>query len=406
MTTVRRVAVLALLVAGVLVVGAVTLAALGVMQQDPPLTVQSRQSPLAKPVEEGPGRLISAEPFERGMPPASRAWRIRYTTTRDDGVPATSTGLVIIGAEKPRQPSPVIAWAHGTSGFARACAPSKAEEPLRTGGALAVEKVLDRGWAFVATDYVGLGTPGPHPYLIGQGEGRSVLDAVRAARSIPDLSLTDETVVWGHSQGGHAALWAAQLQPSYAPDIPLTGVAAMAPASNLPDLIDGVSAAPGGTIFAAYVLQAYEAVYDDVDTGDYVDSQTEAGVETLAQRCLIGGDAVLALAESTLLGDSIFDRDADTGALGRRLAENVPSGLLEAPLLVAQGERDQVVSPTVQAGHVRSRCDEGNTVDYRTYPGRGHLNLVAESSDLAPDLLDWTQQRLDGQPPSSTCGSG
>jgi pimeloyl-ACP methyl ester carboxylesterase len=84
----------------------------------------------------------------------------------------------------------------------------------------------------VATDYVGLGTAGPHPYLIGQGEARSVLDSVRAARQMPQLSLQPATVVWGHSQGGHAALWAGALAPSYAPDVHVLAVAALAPASD------------------------------------------------------------------------------------------------------------------------------------------------------------------------------
>ena len=399
MSTVPRVAAIGVVVAALIAV--VTLAVLALDR--PSMTLQGRQTPLAKSAE-GPGRLISAEPFERGMPPSSRAWRIRYTTTREDGVPATSTGLVIASAAGSEQPAPVVAWAHGTSGYARGCAPSLAEEPLQTGGALAVERVLDQGWVFVATDYIGLGTPGPHPYLIGQGEGRSVLDAVRAARSLPDLRLADQTALWGHSQGGHAALWAAQLQPDYAPDVPLAGVAAMAPASNLPELIEGVTAAPGGTIFAAYVLRAYDAIYDDVEIGDYVDATTQDGVESLAQRCLIGGEAVLALAESTALGDSIFDRDADTGALGRRLAANVPGGSLAAPLLVAQGEDDQIVAPAVQAEYVTTRCAEGVEVDYRTYPGRGHLTLVAEDSDLAADLLDWTGERFAGDLAPSRCG--
>ena len=31
-------------------------------------------------------------------------------------------------------------------------------------------RLLARGWVVVATDYPGLGTPGPHPYLVGQSE--------------------------------------------------------------------------------------------------------------------------------------------------------------------------------------------------------------------------------------------
>ena len=68
------------------------------------------------------------------------------------------------------------------------------------------------------TDYEGLGTPGDHPYLIGVSEGRSVLDMVRAARKL-DSNLGKRVVIAGHSQGGHAALWAASLQRSWTPEL-------------------------------------------------------------------------------------------------------------------------------------------------------------------------------------------
>jgi hypothetical protein len=67
----------------------------------------------------------------------------------------------------------------------------------------------------VATAYIGLGTTGPHPYLIGQGESRSVLDAVRAAHMLDQLSMADQTVVWGYAQGGNAALWTGMIAPTH-----------------------------------------------------------------------------------------------------------------------------------------------------------------------------------------------
>src|SRR5690606_2378075 len=111
------------------------------------------------------------------------------------------------------------------------------EDGLEAGAMMIQDQVVEQGWAIVATDYTGLGTEDPHPYLIGEGEGRSVLDAIRAAQELADVNLAEETVVWGHSQGGHAALWTGQLAPTYAPDLEIVGVAALAPASNLPGLI-------------------------------------------------------------------------------------------------------------------------------------------------------------------------
>ena len=47
-----------------------------------------------------------------------------------------------------------------------------------------VQTLLDAGYVVAATDYEGLGTPGLHPFLVGESEGRSVLDAARAAHRV------------------------------------------------------------------------------------------------------------------------------------------------------------------------------------------------------------------------------
>jgi hypothetical protein len=106
------------------------------------------------------------------------------------------------------------------------------QHAFTAGAMLVLPQILAQGWVLVATDYTGLGTEGPTPFLIGQGEARSVLDAVRAARQLKQVSLADKTVIRGHSQGGHAALWAGILAPAYAPGDNVIGVAAPAPASD------------------------------------------------------------------------------------------------------------------------------------------------------------------------------
>lgn len=350
-----------------------------------------------------PGRLLRSESFSRGIPEDARAWRILYTTTRDDGVPAVASGLVIVPAEAPSSPMPVVAWAHGTTGVDRTCAPSVLADPLGSGAFYALDQVLAEGWALVATDYVGLGTEGPHPYLIGQGQGRSVLDAVRAARQLGEVDLAADTVVWGHSQGGNAALWTGQLAPEYAPDAGVKAVAALAPASDPAGLAANLYEIPGGSIFASYVVEAYAAVYDDVDLDDYVRPAARPQFDALAGRCL-GEPAVLAsVLESIATGMDIFSQDIGDGPLGDRLAENSPGGPFAMPLLIAQGAADPLVVPAVQAEYAERLCSAGVTVEYRTYEGRDHVGVVAADSPLLPDLVGWTRQRLDGDPFADTC---
>ncbi|WP_083259971.1 lipase family protein [Cellulosimicrobium cellulans] len=355
-------------------------------------------------VPDEPGRLLRAEPFTRAVPDGATAWRILYTTTRDDDEPALASGIVVVpDLPDDAAPPPVIAWAHGTTGYASGCAPSVLDEPFESGAFFVLDGVLARGWALVATDYTGLGTAGPHPYLVGQGEGRSVLDAVRAARDLDDLALDDRTVVWGHSQGGHAALWTGQLAPDYAPDVPLAGVAALAPASDLPGLVGALEGVEGGSIFASYVLAAYDAAYPDADPYQLVRPGGRLVVREMATRCLAEPGALVSVAEALAMDQPLWTGDPTAGAFGDRLAENVPTGAVPAPLLIAQGSADPLVLPSAQDAYVGTRCSAGQPVDYRRYDGRDHVGLVEADSPLVPELLRWTEDRFAGVAPTPTC---
>jgi uncharacterized membrane protein HdeD (DUF308 family)/pimeloyl-ACP methyl ester carboxylesterase len=351
-----------------------------------------------------PGRLLKAEPYTREIPEGASAWRILYTTTRDEGEPAVASGLVVVPTDRARDRIPVIAWAHGTTGAAPGCAPTVID-PFEAGAFFNIDTVLENGWAFVATDYVGLGTESPHPYLIGQGEGRSVLDSIRAARELGDVDLGEQTVVWGHSQGGHAALWTGMLAPSYAPELDIDGVAALAPASNLPGLIDNLGNVTGGELFASFVIDSYAAIYDDVTYAEYVRPGAQPIVRQMSQRCLADIRATLVSVGTIMaLDKTIWNGDPNRDALAQRLEENTPSGPIEAPLLIGQGGADQLVVPSAQDAFVEERCAAGQQVDYRVYEGRDHVPLVEPDSPAIPELVEWTQARLRGEPVENTCG--
>lgn len=119
-----------------------------------------------------PGVLLRSEPFTRDVPADAKAWLILYTTTREAGVPAVASAIVVAPAHPPAGPRPVIAWSHGTTGVAEGCARSLLVHPFASGALLVLPQVLAQGWVLVATDYTGMGTKGPSPFLIGQGEAR------------------------------------------------------------------------------------------------------------------------------------------------------------------------------------------------------------------------------------------
>jgi alpha-beta hydrolase superfamily lysophospholipase len=230
-----------------------------------------------------------------------------------------------------------------------------------------------------------------------------VLDAVRAAKELPALTLADRTVVWGRSQGGHAALWTGILAPSYAPDAHVVGVAALAPASDLAALAENLSAHPTFSIFASYMLIPYGEIYPDVHVGAYLRPGAAVIARQLAGRCLAEPEVYVSIGTSLVLEISLFAVDPGTGALGARLKENTPHALIAAPLLIAQGLSDPLVLPNVQEQFVKQRCAAGQSLEYRTYKGRDHVGVVAPDSPLISDLICWTQDRFAGGPQQSGC---
>jgi dipeptidyl aminopeptidase/acylaminoacyl peptidase len=151
--------------------------------------------------------MIRQEPIKFG-PPGAAAYRVLYRSVGLRNQPIAVSGLVIIpGGPAPATGRPIVAWAHPTTGVTPPCAPSLALEHFAHIPGL--KTLIERGYVVTATDYPGLGTPGPHPYLVGISEARAVLDSVRAARAMPGAGNGNRFAVWGHSQGGHAALFTA-----------------------------------------------------------------------------------------------------------------------------------------------------------------------------------------------------
>ena len=135
------------------------------------------QSDVAGP----PGRIIRTEPLS-GAPAGAEASRILYVSTDHHGKLVAVSGVIVVpSGPVPEGGRPVYAWAHPTTGISDRCAPSLNPDVLEKIHGL--EGLLAKGMVVVATDYPGLGTPGPHPYLVGESEGHSILDSVRAARN-------------------------------------------------------------------------------------------------------------------------------------------------------------------------------------------------------------------------------
>lgn len=339
----------------------------------------------ASPAEPAAGDLVSAEPVDAGE---MNGWRITYLSTGVRGDLVEVSGLVFAPPGMPAN-SPIVSWAHGTTGVADVCAPS-ATHPVGSEIPMAIAAA---GHIVAATDYEGLGTPGVHPYLVGPSEGRSTLDIVRAVRQM-ELGASDRYLVWGLSQGGHAALWAGQLAASYAPELDLAGVVAAAPAADMSGLMDTVGTTAQG--FAVMAAFAMAAAYDDLDLEDYFSAEAIGQMGIVEEACLGAVfEAFFGLDDSAMRNPDGWDGIKPVGLLAEVLAANQAGGapIADVPVLFVQGWADAVVLPELVRDLHGVYCSQGTQVTLEVYPSGGHVDTTFTSME---DTLGWVADRLDG----------
>jgi Secretory lipase len=232
-----------------------------------------------------PGTLIRQEVID-GAPLGATAYRVLYRSTGLDDKLILVSGVVIVPqGDPPPGGRPIVAWAHPTSGIVPRCAPSLAIFLFQQIQGL--RSFVRDGYVVAATDYPGLGTVGPHPYLVGASEARAVIDSVRVAGQLPGAGTGKEFVVWGHSQGGHAALFTGLIAKTYAPELDLLGVAAAAPATDLVTLMNDDIGTVGGNNITAMTLWSWQRVFD-ANMDKIVDRRAIPAIDLLASECIEG----------------------------------------------------------------------------------------------------------------------
>jgi acetyl esterase/lipase len=351
-----------------------------------------------------PGTIIRQERLFVGLFLSAKAYRVLYRSTGLKGEPIAVSGTIVVptGAA-PAGGRPIVAWAHPTSGIVPRCAPSLALFKFQQIQGL--RDMVRHGYIVTATDYPGLGTPGPHPYLVGMSEGRAVLDSLRAARNLSDAEAGSQVAVWGHSQGGQAVLYAGLLAKRYAPELRLVGVAAAAPATDLGTLLRDDFATPGGKNLLAMTLWSWARVFG-APIDKVVLPAARPVVNRLAEDCIESPIDIKPRAEIGKELQQRFLRVKNLTSLQpwRSLLAQNTIGILPSniPIFLAQGEADTTVDPTVTQHYAKRLCAAGSPVQLLMMPKVGHA-LAADRSAKA--AVQWISERFTGGPPPNNCGS-
>jgi fermentation-respiration switch protein FrsA (DUF1100 family) len=344
----------------------------------------------------GPGELIKAEPMDAYLAPGvrirARAWRVLYESTTATGEPTAVSGTVLLPAGRKAKVRTLIGYAVGTHGIGDLAAPSRLLSRGLEWEAGLISMLLARGWAVAITDYQGLGTPGDHTYMVGRALGPNVLDAMRAARHLSpeELPADGPAAILGYSEGGFAAAWAAQLQPTYAPDVPLAAVAAGAAAAD----VETAGPRLDGSFFSFFIAYGgigYAAAYPELDLDSYLTPMAREGIAALRESSIL--QAALWGPRFVRASDLTQPNVLELPEWRRRLREN-RLGLIapQTPVLLHHARRDQIVS-FVQSTNLRDDWQRLGA-DVRLYVTRGGVDHISGAVAGTPIAIDWISRRL------------
>jgi alpha-beta hydrolase superfamily lysophospholipase len=330
---------------------------------------------------------------------ASNTLVLYHTITADGRDVAVSGAIAIPSGIPPSDGWPTISWAHGTTGNAPNCAPTRADAPNSE------QRYLDawvaNGFAVVQTDYEGQGTPGLHPYLVGVAAAHDVTDIVRAARELyPGIGT--RWFAFGHSEGGSAAIFTAGIGPSWAPELHLTGAVSFAPASHIASLLSSIRNSTRPTASLVFFLEMVEGIASvdpSIDLTTLLTPQALTRLPDLQKRCT--DDLMDDATWTSLIPADVFRPDAQLQPLLADFARNESNRVhADVPILLLQGDADDVV-PSFMTTLVNGElCANGTRVTYDLLSGKTHGSIVSDS--FAPTQA-WVDELLANGAPPATC---
>lgn len=363
-----------------------------------------------------PGTLERAEPID-GAPAGMQLYRILYQSTDLQGNAIPVTGLFAAPAgDPPPGGFPLIGFGHGTTGVGQACGMSQTpvtpNTPAYSNFVPHIQPLVEQGWAVAASDYSGMGAPGPSSYLVGPLEGRGILDSMRAVLNPSDLIGSvpinqSKLGVYGKSQGGEAVLSAMEIAPTYAPDLDIAGGVSLAPGltPGLQGVLNAVASNPTSTsqnMFVLLIAKSFADNYpEDTNLDEILSAKGQEKMAILDQYC--GGELAEQVIDVPL--SELLNTPVASGlvtALGKAMPGSVP---LEMPVVIAQGLEDTTILPQFTHAQVMSRCALGDTVYYVRFPFDDHPSLNFQARLAKTSVIDWMNARWNGEPAPDNCAN-
>ena len=339
-----------------------------------------------------PGTVVAASPLRRALwipGTTSRAFKLKYVTLDARGRRALSTGTVFVPKGRaPRGGWPVISWAHGTSGLGDRCAPSVVGPALPHRDRPYLANWMREGYAVVASDYAGLGTPGLPAYLNGRSEAHNIVDMVKAGRAYA-RGLARKFVVIGQSQGAGAAIYTARYATRFGGrGLDYRGAVGTGTPAYIENVVDGIgpgfpALSPATNVYLSYIFASLRWVYPELGIGGIL-TPTGRKFLTLAEtKCGLPFEKDL---ENADIGH-FFTRPVSglpnfAATVARYMA--MPETGFDKPFFMGHGRKDADVPYSLTIPYVRKLQANHQPLTFKTYDADHSGTLLRSQKDTHP----------------------
>lgn len=338
--------------------------------------------------------------------PAVQAWNVLYRSTDALGQPNVVSGTVLVPAATWTGSGlrPVLGYAVGTHGLAQGCAPSIQMAQGSDYEAANIAAALSKGYAVLVSDNPGYTTGATPSYLAGKAQGQAVLDLFRAATLVPGAGISSSAKVgiWGYSQGGQSAAWAGELKGSYAPNLPLAGIAAGGTPADFLTTANTLDGSAG----EAFLLMGVIGLATQYPTQIPVDTLTNAnGQAAIAQgksECVF--EALFdfmnhRISEYTLNNQTLAQLTAIPSVNQTLVAQNLGNTRIPVPVYQYHGKADEFIPIAQHTALKRKYCGKFTNTTFAAYPSEH----IATQFQAAPYVLGWMGDRFAGKYTAGTC---
>jgi hypothetical protein len=343
-----------------------------------------------------PGSVLKKRPVTvtgLGIPLPVKAFQVQSRSTDAKDRPVTVVSTVIVPLTPYPSGRPLLSYQPATDSLGDQCNPSYT---LRTGLEKEIPLLalgLTKGWAVVVTDY-----QGPRDaYGAGRMEGHAVLDGVRATLASPEAGLTAQTKVglWGYSGGGLATGWAAELQPSYAPELNVAGVASGGTPADLGAAGRQMDGGPFAGLFLAAAIGVSREYPELLGIFNAKGKQLIAAMDDLCvtEEALYAFQSVKQYSDSA---DPLSEPIAREVMGQNKMGANAP----KAPVYLYHSKFDELIPWSVGKAVNDAWCAKGAKVAFSTDYLSEH-NVLAVTG--GPAAVAYLSARFAGRPAPSTC---